>query len=86
MVNNILTISKFENGLITVKNETFSLAKEIGGILKLFENEINQSGRNLSIQYPRQDLMATDKELFSRVVLNIVGKRHPNILRMKEKY
>jgi signal transduction histidine kinase len=73
MVNNILTISKFENGLLTIKNETFSLAKEIGGILKLFENEIDQSGRNLSIRYPRQDLMTTDKELFSRVVLNIVG-------------
>jgi signal transduction histidine kinase len=73
MVNNILTISKFENGLITLKNETFSLAKEIGAILKLFENEIDQSGRKLSVNYPNQDLITTDKELFSRVFLNIVG-------------
>ena len=73
MVNNILTISRFENGLIFLKNETFSLAAEIGAILKLFENEINQSGRVLAIEYPHQDLIATDKELFSRVFLNIIS-------------
>jgi two-component system, sensor histidine kinase and response regulator len=73
MVNNILTISKFENGLMALKNETFSIAKELGGILKLFENEVKQSGRELSVQYPSQDLITTDKELFSRVFLNIVS-------------
>jgi Signal transduction histidine kinase len=73
MVNNILTISKFENGRLTLNDETFSLARETGAILKLFEDEINHSGRKLTIQYPHEDLINTDKELFSRVFLNIVS-------------
>lgn len=73
MVNNILMISKFENGCFTLNNETFSLADETGSVLKIFKDEIDQSGRSLTIQNPRENLITTDKELFSRVFLNIVG-------------
>jgi len=73
MVNNILTISKIENGLISLSAETFSLSKEMGEILKLFDDDVSTTGRKLSAYYPQNDLVTADKELFSRVFLNIIA-------------
>jgi two-component system sensor histidine kinase/response regulator len=73
MVNNILTISKIENGIISLGRETFSLSKEMGDVLKLFEDDLANSDRKLSMQLPQNDLITTDKELFSRVFLNITA-------------
>ena len=73
MIGNILTISKFENGLFSLNIETFSLSEEVASVLKIFENEINRSGRKMIVTYSRRDSMTTDKELFSRIIMNVVG-------------
>jgi K+-sensing histidine kinase KdpD len=77
MVNNILSVSRFENGSYTVRNEPFTLHKEVKQALSLFTSETGRppGSPRLRISYgPDENLVvAADKELFRLVLANIVN-------------
>jgi len=73
MIANILTISKFENGLISLKSEGFSIAQEVKAITAQFDDEMVRSHRTISVCGPKDDILHSDRELFSRILLNILS-------------
>jgi len=73
MIANILTISKVENGMLSLKSQRFSIAQEVKAIVAVYENEITRSNRKMSVQYSLHDEICSDRELFSRILLNILG-------------
>lgn len=76
MINNIVSVSRFENGTISVQRELFLLQKEVETVLAHFLAPVKIPGcRNLAIDYSthRDILIAADKDLFCRVLVNIVS-------------
>jgi K+-sensing histidine kinase KdpD len=76
MINNIMSVSKFENGTLSARRELFILQKEVESSLALFSAAAGVSGGPpLSIKYfsDNDTLLVTDKDLFCRVLVNIVG-------------
>jgi two-component system, sensor histidine kinase and response regulator len=76
MVNNIVSVSRFENGTLSARRELFILQKEVAAALALFISAAKVPGnRSLEISYSqdRDILIAADKDLFCRVLVNIVS-------------
>ncbi|MBN2036736.1 MAG: hybrid sensor histidine kinase/response regulator [Chitinispirillaceae bacterium] len=76
MINNIVSISKFENNTLPARRELFILQRETASALApfAFHQTADESSR-LEITYPSEEeiLIRNDKELYSRVLSNIVG-------------
>ena len=76
MINNIVAVSKFENGTMSARRELFVLQKEVESSLAIFSAAAGISDSPpLSIRFfsDRDILLVTDKDLFTRVLMNIVS-------------
>jgi two-component system, sensor histidine kinase and response regulator len=76
MINNIVSISKFENGAHSAKHDLFILQNEVGDALSLFQTSADLGDyAPLEVTYftEKDILLSTDKELFRRVLVNIVS-------------
>jgi K+-sensing histidine kinase KdpD len=76
MINNIVSVSKFENGAVVARNEPFILQKMVEETLALFLDPVSADADiAVSIVYRcRSDLTITaDKDMFGRVLVNIVS-------------
>ncbi|MBD3422779.1 MAG: response regulator [Chitinivibrionales bacterium] len=75
MIDNILSVSKFESGKIKTQIEEFLLKDELEHTFKFFENSSTFPDKRISINgVPlEQYRVGTDRGLFSKVLVNIVG-------------
>jgi two-component system, sensor histidine kinase and response regulator len=76
MINNIVAVSKFESGALSARRELFILQKEVESSCALFNTIMTLAGHpSLAIHYFTEDeiIIVTDKDLFSRVLVNIVS-------------
>jgi K+-sensing histidine kinase KdpD len=76
MINNIVSISKFESGAVFTRNEPFVLQGEVEKALAIFLHPIAPDADiNISIDYhgAGDRIVTTDKDMFGRVLVNIVG-------------
>jgi two-component system sensor histidine kinase/response regulator len=76
MINNIVSVSKFENGALCARGQVFILQKEVEEALTLFQTSAALADHApLSVKYFTDEdiLVTTDKDLFRRVLVNIVS-------------
>ncbi len=75
MINNILSISKFERGTLNARRETFPLKQEVATSLEMFEHDAAFQQKTMTTTYaiPDDYLVNTDKEFFLQVLVNIVS-------------
>lgn len=76
MINNIVSVSRFENGTLSARRELFILQKEVETALVHFLAPVKVPGcRDLALNYStnKDILIAADKDLFCRVLANIVS-------------
>ncbi len=75
MINNILSISKFENGTLNARRESFPLKDEVATSLEMFEHDAAFQQKSMTTNYaiPDDYLVNTDKEFFLQVLVNIVS-------------
>ncbi len=75
MVNNILSISKFESGSLVARREDFLLKNAVATSLELFESdaEFQQKSLQTSFTTPDDYILNTDKDFFLQVLANIVS-------------
>ncbi len=75
MINNILSISKFENGSLVARRQNFTLKNEVANSLELFEEdaEVQHKSLKTSFMTPDDYIINTDKDFFLQVLVNIVS-------------
>jgi two-component system sensor histidine kinase/response regulator len=76
MINNIVSISKFENNALPVRRELFILQRETASALAPFtHHQTADEPSRLEVAYPSEEeiLIRNDKELYFRVLSNIVS-------------
>jgi signal transduction histidine kinase len=76
MINNIVSISKFENNALSTRRELFILQREVAAALAPFNTpSLDEGNVKLIIGFPSDSdiLLETDKDLFLRVLTNIVS-------------
>ena len=76
MINNIVSISKFENNALSTRREIFILQREVASALAPFNTpSLSDGDAKLTVCFPSDSdiLLETDKDLFLRVLTNIVG-------------
>ena len=75
MINNILSVSKFENGTLNARREGFPLKKVVSESLETLKNEADyqQKGLSLNFSIAEDYTICTDKEFFSQILTNIVS-------------
>lgn len=76
MINNIVSISKFENNALAARRELFILQREVTRALAQFSvPQLDGSSRKLDVCFPSETdiLIETDKDLFCRTLTNIVS-------------
>jgi two-component system, sensor histidine kinase and response regulator len=76
MINNIVSVSKFENNALSTRRELFILQREVTSVLAPFNApSLDDSNKKLAVSYPIENdiIVETDKDLFTRVLTNIVS-------------
>jgi two-component system sensor histidine kinase/response regulator len=75
MIENIMTVSKFEAGTFSVSKEKFSVDREADAMLAPLRQQILSSDRSFSMSFEKDAprWLVTDRELFTRVLFNIVA-------------
>ena len=77
LINNIVGVSKFESGVASARREPFVLSQAVNEALEPFYGSIPPAGDSTTVSiiyHCKSDLVVvTDKELFSRVLANIVS-------------
>lgn len=75
MIDNILTVSKFEAGTLSLTKEEFAVDQAAQAVLSPLEKQLESSDRAFSMTFDWKTpfLLLSDKELFSRVLYNIVS-------------
>jgi two-component system sensor histidine kinase/response regulator len=75
MIENILSMSKFEAGTFAVSKEDFPVDREANTILAPLREQILSSGRSFSMVFENGTTrrLVSDRELYSRVLFNIVS-------------
>lgn len=75
MINNILSVSKFEKGTLSARRESFPLKKVVTESLEVLKNEANYQSKSLTANYSIAEdyTIFTDKEFFSQVLSNTVS-------------
>jgi len=76
MINNIVTVSKFETGALSVRHEPFVLQREAEKVMAPFNAPVTASDRppySLHFFTDKDITVITDKDLFCRVLVNIVS-------------
>ncbi len=76
MINNIVSVSKFENGTVSARHEPFILHQAVEEALGLFlDPVVSNADINITIDYhcDRELSMISDKDMFGRVLINIVS-------------
>jgi K+-sensing histidine kinase KdpD len=74
MIDNMLSVAKFEAGTFPVVKEKFSVNQVAEEVLAPLRHQIASSARKIDIQYSGagEYLIVSDRELFARVLFNIV--------------
>ena len=74
MIENILSISKFEAGTLVMTKDKFEVEKETEATIAPLRPQIQGSGRSFSLTggAKRPYFLVSDRELFSRVLYNIL--------------
>jgi two-component system sensor histidine kinase/response regulator len=75
MIENILTVSKFEAGTLSLTKEQFDVDQAARDVLSPLESQLTSSERTFSMTFDRQTPfpLVSDRDLFSRVLYNIVS-------------
>jgi K+-sensing histidine kinase KdpD len=75
MINNILSISMFENGTLIAKKDSFHLKNEIEKITESFNNDMILQQKKMETLFDVEDdyFICTDKDCFTRVLINIIS-------------
>lgn len=75
MINNILSISKFENGTLVARRESFNVKPHIESSLELFNLDASFQHKKLITRISIADdyILYTDKEFFLQILVNIVS-------------
>jgi two-component system, sensor histidine kinase and response regulator len=75
MIENILTVSKFESGTFAVSMDDFYVDKEAENAIASLREQIVSSGRSFSMDFQcgTPYRLVSDRELFTRVLFNIVS-------------
>lgn len=75
MIENMLSVAKFETGTVALSKEKFLVNKEIETALAPLRQQILSSDRNFSVQFKENSplFLNSDKELYLRVLCNIVS-------------
>jgi len=75
MINNILSISRFERGILITRKDTFHLQKEIAKIIETFDNDLILHQKTITTIFNVEDdyFLYTDKDCFCRVLINILS-------------
>lgn len=76
MINNIVAVSKFEGGALSVRREPFIVQEEAEDVLAPLNMPVTASDRPLfSLRFftEKNITVVTDKDLFCRVLVNIVS-------------
>ncbi|MFZ3274896.1 MAG: LytS/YhcK type 5TM receptor domain-containing protein [Lutibacter sp.] len=75
IINDIITISEIETGIIEINNSEFNINEQIGSIYALFKKEIAQKGIDFSYKNTLADseaMIKSDGEKIYAVLLNLV--------------
>ncbi|HUI90646.1 MAG TPA: response regulator [Chitinivibrionales bacterium] len=75
MIENILSVAKFEAGSISLSREKFCVNNEVEATLAPLRQQILSSNRAFSIE-PRENpplFLVADRDLYSRILFNIVS-------------
>jgi K+-sensing histidine kinase KdpD len=74
-INNILSITKFEKGAIGLNKTEFQVKSAIEDAMKVFQGELLARPHTIMVisSFADNFSIKTDKELFSRVVINILS-------------
>ncbi len=75
MIENILSVSRFETGNFYVSNEEFCLVDETETVLSPLRDQLRATGRTFSIHVDTNapKTIVADRDLFTRVLFNIVS-------------
>jgi two-component system, sensor histidine kinase and response regulator len=75
MIENMLSVAKFEAGTFPLTKEEFVVNREAEKVVGPIRLQIFSSGRTVEVKYgrDREYVMVSDKELFSRVLFNILS-------------
>jgi K+-sensing histidine kinase KdpD len=75
MIDNILCVSKLEAGTLVMTKERFDAQKEIETTVSPLQAQIVGSGKSFSLVYGENGsfFIMSDRELFSRVLLNVLS-------------
>jgi len=75
MINNILSVSRFENGTLSARRESFQLNEMVAESLEILKSEASLQEKQLEVHdtTPHNAVICTDKEFLSQVLVNIVS-------------
>ncbi|MBD3343433.1 MAG: response regulator [Chitinivibrionales bacterium] len=75
MINNILSVTKFESGALAPVADPFVLKPEVETCLKSLIDEASTTGREMVLDFSNccDSTLNADKSFFSKVLVNIVG-------------
>jgi signal transduction histidine kinase len=75
IINNILSISKFETGSFTLRPSEISLTATLQEVFSEFDSELQMQQKKVEVQVSGDECMpiATDKELLGSILVNILS-------------
>lgn len=74
LINNVLDISRIEEGTVTLNKEYFKLDEAMAPLLEAFSKQTEEKGVTFSYEMPPQEvLLYADKENFLRVADNLLS-------------
>ena len=76
MINNIMSISMFENGTLRTRKDSFNLQNEVVKITEVFNNDMLLQQKEMKTYFNNIEddyFICTDKDCFDRVLINILS-------------
>ena len=75
IIQNIISVSKFEEGHAAANHTTFSLSEEVNAVGKIFQSYMLLAGKGLEVtsNLEPEETLTTDREFFKQVLLNLVN-------------
>ena len=73
LVNEILDLSKMENGEVSIKESTFSLDGLVSRVVSAFESRAGQLGIQLKLVINAHDQVTADYDKLEKIVINLIS-------------
>ena len=73
LINDILDLSKIENGSLELRPEPMNISEQIEQIITIIQSRINEKKQNLSVQcdYGNLDIVSGDAVRFRQILMNL---------------